>query len=236
MLKNKNGGIIMIIRKKTIYLVSLILMLVMFGFINHQLSKSSVTDSSVDYQSYEEGLTDVNNPNSDLVEVVNDNEESQDTSSTSTEDIEVVDSIDTEVRDVTAEVNSEIGTAITSEENLEKSNYFVEYRLSRDKMRAELIDRLNDIVKNDTTSQGVRDSAQNEIIEMGQITETELLIEGLIKSKGFEDALVFIGESGAKIVVSAKELSEAEVMQILEIVTSETELKANDIKIMKKQS
>ncbi|MBS4539989.1 SpoIIIAH-like family protein [Clostridium sp. D2Q-11] len=225
----------MIIRKKTIYLVSLILMLVMLGFINHQLSKESVTDSSVDYQSYEEGLTEIANPNSDLVEVVNDLEDTEETSAEG-EDIEVVDSIDTEVGDITSEVNAQIGTAITSEENIEKTNYFVEYRLSRDKMRAELIDRLNDIVKNDSTSQGVRDSAQKEIIEVGQLTEKELLVEGIIKSKGFEDALVFIGDSGARIVVSTNELSENEVMQILEIVTSETELKTSDIKIMKKQS
>lgn len=236
MLKNKNGGIIMIIRKKTVYLVSLVLMLVMVGFINHQLSKEAATDSSTDYQNYEEGLMEVENPNSDLVEVVNETEDLEDISTQEEENVKVVDSIDTEVGEVTSEVNEEISSTISSEENIKKSNYFVEYRLSRDKMRAELIDRLNGIVDNKSTSQGVRDGAQEEIIEMGNLTEKELLIEGLIKSKGIEDALVFISDSGARIVIDKNELSEKEVMQILEIVISETNLKASDIKIMNKQS
>ncbi|MBS4536205.1 SpoIIIAH-like family protein [Clostridium sp. D2Q-14] len=238
MLKNKNGGIIMIIRKKTVYLVSLVLMLVMVGFINHKLSKETAIESSEDYQGYEEELMEVENENSDLVEVVNeeDTEEASAEEEENEENIEVVDSTDTEVENVTSEVNKEINSTISNEKNIEKSNYFVEYRVERDKMRAELIDRLKEIVNNEGTSQSVRDSAQEEIIEVGNITEKELLIEGLVKSKGFEDALVLISDNGARIVINKKELSEKEVMQILEIVTSETDLKAADIKVMSKQS
>jgi len=225
MLKNK-GGLIMIIRKKTIYLASLILMLVMLGFINHQLSKDSITESSNDYQKYEEELTEVSTDESELVEVLDDN----------TESIEVVDSKDNEINNLSKEANAEIGEALTSEQNIEKSNYFAENRLSRDKMRSELIDRLNDIVKNDKSSKEVVENAQNEIIEIGKKSEKELLIEGLLGSKGFDESIVFIGENDVRIVISKNELSKKEVAQILEIVTSETEFKSNNIKIINKNS
>ncbi|WP_130807140.1 SpoIIIAH-like family protein [Senegalia massiliensis] len=225
MLKNK-GGLIMIIRKKTIYLTSLILILVMLGFINHQLSKDSITKSSNDYQKYEEELTEVSSEESELVEVVGDN----------TETIEVVDSKDNEINNLSKETNSEIGEALTNEQNIEKSNYFAKYRLSRDKIRSELIDRLNDIVKNDKSSKEVVDDAQKEIIKIGKNSEKELLIEGLLGSKGFDESIVFIGENDVRIVISKNELSKKEVAQILEIVTSETEFKANNIKIINKNS
>ncbi|NBI06648.1 SpoIIIAH-like family protein [Senegalia massiliensis] len=225
MLKNK-GGLIMIIRKKTIYLASLILILVMLGFINHELSKDSITESSNDYQKYEEELTEVSTEESELVEIVDDN----------TETIEVVDSKDNEINTLSKETNAEIGETLTSEQNIEKSNYFAEYRLSRDKMRSELIDRLNDIVKNDKSSKEVVEDAQKEIIEIGKNSEKELLIEGLLGSKGFDESIVFIGESDVRIVISKNEFSKKEVAQILEIVTSETEFKADNIKIINKNS
>lgn len=225
MLKNK-GGLIMIIRKKTIYLSALIVGLVMLGFVNHQVSKGSITESSNDYQKYEEELVEVVNEESELVEVVNDNAEKT----------EIIDSKDNKVENISKEINKDIGKAISSEKNIEKSNYFVEHRLSRDKMRGELVDRLNDIVKNDKSSKEVMAKAQEEIIEIGKISEKELFIEGLLVSKGFKNTLVFIGESDVRIVIENDNLSEKEVSQILEIVTSETDFKASNIKIINKNS
>ncbi|MGO1651976.1 SpoIIIAH-like family protein, partial [Senegalia sp. (in: firmicutes)] len=78
--------------------------------------------------------------------------------------------------------------------------------------------------------------AQEEIIEIGKISEKELFIEGLLVSKGFKNTLVFIGESDVRIVIENDNLSEKEVSQILEIVTSETDFKASNIKIINKNS
>ena len=63
----------------------------------------------------------------------------------------------------------------------------------------------------------------------------ELYLEGLIKGKGFADALVFMNKDSARIVVDREELVQEDVMKILEIVTTETKLEASNIKIMKKQ-
>jgi stage III sporulation protein AH len=101
-------------------------------------------------------------------------------------------------------------------------------------MRAGLIDKLNDIVNNEKTKAETRDEAQKEIMRIGALSENELYIEGLIKAKGFDDALVFLKEDSAKVVVSAKELTEQDVVKILEIIKSETNLDSDKIKIMKK--
>lgn len=122
-----------------------------------------------------------------------------------------------------------------TEASKETKNYFVEYRLSRDKLRASLADRLDEIVNNEKTSEEVRKEAQREIIKLGNNSEKELQIEGLIKSKGFEDAIVFFTDKDIKVVVSISELKEQDMVKILEIVKSETDYDNNNIKIMKKQ-
>ncbi len=43
---------------------------------------------------------------------------------------------------------------------MQSKNYFIEQRLARDKLRASLIDRINEIVNNENTSDETRTEAQ----------------------------------------------------------------------------
>jgi len=80
----------------------------------------------------------------------------------------------------------------------------------------------------------MRVEAQKKIIHIGDLSEKELTIEGLIKAKGFEEALVFLTDENLKIIVSVEELTEQDVVKILNIAMSETDLDSSNIKIMKK--
>ncbi|MGF7057004.1 SpoIIIAH-like family protein [Brassicibacter mesophilus] len=221
----------MILKKKTVLIISLICLLVVVGYLNHQLTKKSLLQSSNEYQQHEEDqLMKINSLVDDsIVETVSEN-----LSEVELDDIPVVDSRDSMIDDLKTDTDDDIEETITKEENMRSSNYFIEYRLSRDKLRASLIERLNEIVNNEKTNEDMRTNAQNEIISIGQIAETELYVEGLVKAKGFEDALVFLKNDSARVVVSVKELSEQDVMKILEIVKSETSIDPSNIKIMKK--
>ena len=62
--------------------------------------------------------------------------------------------------------------------------------------------------------------------------ETELQLETLVKSKGFEDAIVTISDSGVNVVVGTPELSAEQAARIYDIIQSETTFKAQDVKII----
>ncbi len=199
----------------------LVVLLVFTGYLNHQLTQQAVRKSSKDYQNhellelaknenYQEYSEDLGDLNSDL-----------------NEEIDILDSAKNEE-------NNALETMYT-EASKSTKNYFVEYRLSRDKLRASLVDRLDGIVNNSNTAEDVRKEAQREIIKLGNNSEKELQIEGLIKGKGFDDAIVFLTDKDIKIVVLSQELSEQDMVKILEIVKSETDYESNNIKIMKKQ-
>jgi stage III sporulation protein AH len=213
-----------IIKRKTILLVSLVILLIIVGYINHQFTKQSLLHSSNEYQEYEEAK----------LEEVNANNESATDNSELAVSEESKNDADSDIAELANQTDSSIEEAISQEAVSTSSNYFVEYRLARDKLRAALIERLNQIINNEKTEEKVRTKAQQEIINLNKIAEKELLIEGLIKAKGFEDALVFLNEDNARVVIDRDELTEQDVMKILEIVTSETGLKPTNIKIMKK--
>lgn len=211
----------------------LVVLLIFTVYLNHRLVQQAQIKSSKDYVNHE------------LDEMSNNNESEDDFAMDQTgdietgEDIEITGDIDTtgELDIIDSAKNDEhkvLETMYTDASKMSK-NYFVEYRLSRDKLRASLVDRLDKIINNENTSATVRDEAQNEIMKLGNNSEKELQIEGLIKSKGFEDAIVFLTEKDIKVVVSATELTEQDMVKILEIVKSETDYDNNDINIMKKQ-
>lgn len=220
----------MYIKKKNALIISLIGLLIVVGYINHELTKRSIRQSSTDYQQYEEnqlaGIISTNGD--DITPTYMENSDIND-------DLEIIEGEAGEIDELKEATDRNIESVITKEENLIKNNYFIEHRLSRDKLRASLIDRLNDIINNEYTNDEVRTKAQNEIIKIGQISELELNLEGLIKAKGFEDALVFLSDNNVRVIVSTDELTEQDVVKIFEIVKSETGVEASNIKIMEKQ-
>lgn len=203
--------------KKPVFIGLLVVLLIFTGYLNQYLIQQAQIKSSKDYKEYE------------LEEMARNLE-------LETEDKLVLDITDhVDIIETTIDEENEALQTMYSDAAKENKNYFVEYRLSRDKLRATLVDRLQEIIKDENTSDAVRADAQREIMRIGNNSEIELQIEGLIKSKGYDDAIVFLTDKDIKVVVSAPELTEQDMVKILEIVKSETNFDAKDIKIMKKQ-
>jgi stage III sporulation protein AH len=203
----------------------LVVLLVFTGYLQHQLTQQAQLKSSKDYQNHE--MLELVNNNNEEDDLVQDDTVKSDLVVDTEEKIDVIDS-------AKSDKDQSLETMYT-EASISAKNYFVEYRLSRDKLRASLVDRLDEIINNVNTTEIIRTDAQKEIMEIGNNSEVELQIEGLIKAKGYDDAIVFLTDKDIKIVVSALELGEQDMVKILDIIKSETEYDTNNIKIMKKQ-
>ena len=216
-------------------IVGLLVVLLLFTtFLNYQLTRQSILKASKGYEEFELGEMDNINDEKDVfsegIEAAEEAEEEE-------KNDENKEKNNSETDENTNDVDGIISSRDENIENvLEKDgdNYFVDFRLSRDKIRAESIDRLDSIINNEMTEQSLRKEAQEEVMNIGRITEKELQIEGLIQSKGFKDSLVFLTTEDVKIVVSTDELEEQEMVKILDIIKSETDLNMENIKIMKK--
>ena len=216
--------------KKPAIIVVLIGLLFVTVYINHNLTVKANSRVSSDYQRYEEleMAKKIELDEKDLVEAISEGEGDQ-------EDIEILDTMEGEtLGNLTQKTNKAIGQEISKEASIQSKNYFIEQRLARDKLRANLVDRIHEIINNENTSEETRTEAQKKIMAIGDLSERELTIEGLIKAKGFEEALVFLTDDNLKIIVSIEELTEQDVVKILNIAMGETDLDASNIKIMKK--
>ncbi len=114
------------------------------------------------------------------------------------------------------------------------SNYFTQYRTERMSTRNEELLQLDAIISASSAESAERAEALSMKIELTGITETELLLENLIKAYGFEDAVVVMGlESGSvNVITKSSELTTNDAIKIYTIVEEETGISSENVKII----
>lgn len=104
-------------------------------------------------------------------------------------------------------------------------------KVTREQVRAKNKEALLEIIDNENLSDSQKKDAVAQMVTMTEMTEKEAAAETLLASKGFEDAVVSITEDSADVVISVKELTEANRAQITDIVTRKTGVAAENIVI-----
>ncbi|MFW6389757.1 MAG: SpoIIIAH-like family protein, partial [Halanaerobiales bacterium] len=111
-------------------------------------------------------------------------------------------------------------------------NFFIDYRLERDKARSEQLDIYREMINNPNTDKATKEEAQKKIIELTARLEKEMKIESLIRARGYEDALAYIHEESVDVIVQSEGLKEEEVAQIGDIIVKTTGLSFDDVTII----
>lgn len=117
-------------------------------------------------------------------------------------------------------------------EDVETGNFFSTYKAERMTNREEEMTYLDSVIANANTDSATINEAQQMKMEIVSNIELESTLEGLLVAKGFEDAIVTFGSTSINIVVKDQELTQAKVAQILDIVTTETQYTAGEVKII----
>ncbi len=114
------------------------------------------------------------------------------------------------------------------------ANYFSQYRSERLTTRNEELLQLDEVIQAAEASSAEKSAALSMKIELTGMTEKELLLENLIKAYGFEDAVVVMGlDSGSvNVIAKSSELSTDDAIKIYTIVSEETGISAENVKII----
>ena len=123
-------------------------------------------------------------------------------------------------------------TADPVDANVVTETFFAAYRSDREATRESEFLYLDAIISSETSSAEAKTAAEEQKLDLVERMEKELQLETLVKSKGFEDAIGTVSDSGVNVVVGAAEVTDAQAAQIYDIVQSETTFKAADVKII----
>ena len=111
------------------------------------------------------------------------------------------------------------------------ANFFVSHREYRETTRNQEILYYDAIIASENSTQEAKTTAEANKMKIIATMEKELVLEGLIKAKGFEDCVVSLGDETVNVIVKAATLESSQVAQIVSVVTEQTDATLGNIKI-----
>lgn len=122
-------------------------------------------------------------------------------------------------------------TNVSSNEITSDNSYFTQSKLDRDKMYSQMIENYQKILETDNLTSDEKNNAQAEIKRINNEKNAIMISENLIKTKGFEDVILFVNNGNVSVIIKASKLKEEQIAQIQNIITRELNVKVNKINV-----
>lgn len=131
----------------------------------------------------------------------------------------------------TNKTKEDTASNITQNTSAQEDSYFAQSRLDRDKMYSQMLDNYQKILETNNLSLEEKKTAQEEIKRINNEKNAIMIAENLIKTKGFQDIVIFVNNGNVTGVVQKDKLDEKDIAQIQNIITRELNVKTNKINI-----
>ena len=133
---------------------------------------------------------------------------------------------------VNVALNSTLSTDLSTPTSSTSANFYSNYRTDRENTRLQEIQHYNEIIASTTASDESKADAEEKKLALITQMEKELVTEGIIRGKGFEDVVITTSSSNINVFIKASELTETEVAQITSVVTTQMNVEIDKIIII----
>ena len=219
-------------KKNQVIIYVIALMLVTAGYLNY--TSNDNLKSSIQTSSSEEELAEMANIGDAQLVSSNDIKKENKTEENKIEENKIETDNGTAIN-TTNETKNENNTMTTSANNTkDNSDYFTNSKLERDTMYSQMIETYEKILNSTTSTETQKQSATDEIKKINDTKNSIMICENLIKTKGFDNSVVFANGNSISVIIGANELSKEQVAQIQNIVMREMNAKTENIHISNK--
>ena len=140
-------------------------------------------------------------------------------------------------KQILTEPSAEVSGTTYGEADLVSSSadtdaYFAQARLDKQSSREEAAEVLQSMYQGGDLTEDELSAVAVDAMKMGGYIESENKIESLLKAQGFEDALCYISDKGANIIVKTSGLDAAGAAKIKSALLSEVEVSSDKITIV----
>lgn len=137
-----------------------------------------------------------------------------------------------ELAEPTAEVSGTYGEAAYVSDSADSSAYFAQARLDKQASRDEAAEVLASMYQGGDLTADELGLVAEDAVNLSGLIESENKIESLLKAQGFDDALCYLSDSGANIIVKTSGLDAAGAAKIKSTLLSEVEVSSDKITIV----
>ncbi len=199
----------MIIGKKQIVLASLVLVLAAAVYVNWIFSAADANDYDITAQLNEDTASETET----VATIPSEEENSKDVS-------------------VSTEEKTLGEPQLVDSKSIASEDYFALATIAKLQARDEAIDTISLVLNDENANDETKTAASDKAMQLSNMIETETSIENLIKSKGFEDCMVYLNGDSANVVVKCADMDGQKATQIKELVLTESNILAENISII----
>ena len=133
---------------------------------------------------------------------------------------------------VNVALNSSLSSSTPTNSTAVSANFYVTYRTEREATRTQEIQFYDSIIASASSSEDAKLEAEKNKMSLISQMEKELVTEGIIRGKGFEDAIVTSSNTNVNVFIKSAELTSVEVAQISSVVTEQLGVEIDKIIII----
>lgn len=218
-----------VIKKNQLTLLVLALMLVTAGYLNYNSNQNITTSTEIASL----GDATLVNSNAALGNEITKGDDTENKENTVLTNSELVENNNKDSMDNS---NGETNKSVTTNSELKKDNsdYYSSSKLEREKMYSQMIESNQKILDSSNVTNNQKEEAQKEINTINNVKNSIMITENLIKTKGFDDCIVYSNDNSVNVIIKKDELTKEDTAQIQSIVAREMNVKVNSIHIMTK--
>ena len=220
-------------KKNQIIIYVIVLMLMTAGYLNYTTNteKQNTIETSLQMEASDDmQLADIGDAT--LVtsnDVVTDNVNNTDNNSSYNNTTNTV-----SINEITSN-NEIVGDNTTTETSSNNSNdYFVKSKLERDTMYSQMIETYEKVLNSTNSLETQRQSATQEIQKINDTKNSIMICENLIRTKGFENNIIFVNGDSVSIIIGVEEIKTEEIAQVQNIIAREMKAEIENIHIATK--
>ena len=101
-------------------------------------------------------------------------------------------------------------------------------------MYSQMLETYKNILNSNNSLETQKQSASEEIKKINDVKNSIMICENLIKTKGFDDVIVFVNNESISVIVEDEQLDAEEVAKIQNIISREMNAKVENIHISNK--
>ena len=139
-----------------------------------------------------------------------------------------------QIAENTVVTNSVVNSESVQETNSNADDYFAKSKLERDTMYSQMLETYENVLNSSNSLETQKQAATEEITKINNTKNSIMICENLLKTKGFENCVIFVNNESISIIIGAKELKEEEIAQIQNIVSREMNSNISNIHISTK--
>ena len=211
-----------LLKKNQVIIYTIAVLLMVAGYLNYSTNTGEALEASADEVANTANIGDARLVSTDPVDENAANELQNTINVTNTSNT------NTTAENITNNTTTQTSSTVSTDD------YFAKSKLERDSMYSQMLETYENVLNSDNSLETQKQSATEEITKINNTKNSIMVCENLLKTKGFDNSVIFVNGDSISVIIGADELTQEEIAQVQNIISREMSADIQNIHISTK--